>query len=81
MITETVSGRSILRYRGEPVPHEVRFRATMGGLPGYLEVCAIVAYCEPCGWRTALEGDHTAADLTRLARQHAGIEDPPEGTP
>ena len=36
MITEAVSGRSILRYRGEPVPHEVRFYG-MGalGIPGY----------------------------------------------
>ena len=72
MITEAVSGRTILRYRGEPVPHSVMFYGSFAG-DG-----AVTAWCG-CGWHTTLDGGHTAPELTRLARQHAGIEDSPEG--
>ena len=78
MITESVSGRSVLRYRGEPVPHDVRFYATNVDWP--LTDPIITARCD-CGWSVTIDGGHTAGDLARLARQHAGIEDPPEGTP
>lgn len=36
--------------------------------------CALVACCDPCGWRTRLQDGHTIADLNRLAAQHSGME-------
>ena len=66
---ETVSGRTQLRYRGEPVTHEIRWYGSRSG-------SYVIAKCEPCGWQTLLEGGHTTAELDRLARQHGGDEDP-----
>ena len=73
-LTETVSGRTIPRYRGEPVTHEVRF---YGGsvLGAVYQPRGLDARCEACGWHVTIDGGHTIADLTRLARQHAGMED------
>ncbi len=34
-LTETVSGRTILRYRGEPVTHDIRFTPATPPDPGY----------------------------------------------
>ena len=36
--------------------------------------CSLIAYCDPCGWRTRLEDGHTIADLNKLASQHSGLE-------
>jgi hypothetical protein len=53
-----------------PVQHDVRF---YGRVRDYGPAGGeIVARCEPCAWSVALEGGHSIADLTRLARQHAG---------
>ncbi len=73
-LTETVSGRTILRYRGAPVTHDIRFFGSINTLHSYRSR-GLVAECEPCGWHTIIDGGHTIAELTRLARQHAGTED------
>ena len=71
--TETVDRRTILRYRGEPVTHDVRFRGatsySVHAAPGIVAACS-------CGWEKPLEGGrYNGDDLASLARQHAGIED------
>ena len=77
MTTEAVSGRSILRYRGEPVTHKVSYRDAPAALAGY-RPRAEIASCA-CGWSAVIDGGHSARDKARLARMHAGVEDPPEG--
>ena len=73
-LTETVSGRTIPRYRGEPVTHEVRWYGVRSGETSY-RPDAIVAECEPCRAQYTLDGGHTTAELNEFARQHAGTED------
>jgi hypothetical protein len=74
-VSESVSGRDQPRHHGPPVVHDVRFYGATEGATGY-RLRAVVAECEPCAWRRVIDGGHTAADLTRLASQHAGTEDP-----
>jgi hypothetical protein len=74
-VSESVSGRDQPRWTGDPVVHDVRFYGATRGTPGY-RALSLVAECQPCHWRVTIDGGHTAADLTRLANQHAGTEDP-----
>ncbi len=74
MTAETVSGRTQERYRGEPVAHDVRFWGSARPPGAGYRQPGLTAEC-PCGWKRALDGGHTAADLTRLTRQHAGTGD------
>jgi len=71
--TETVSGRSIERYRGAPVTHDVRFYGSERRGRG--DNCMLIAECEPCDWQRLIDGGYSIAELGRLARQHAGTED------
>jgi hypothetical protein len=82
-VSESVSGRDQPRWTGEPVIHDVRYygalRPRPGGIPGLMHPWrryGLTAECEPCDWVRTTDPGHTAADLTRLAAQHAGIEDP-----
>ncbi len=59
-LTETVSGRTILRYRGAPVTHDIRFTPHRGHVPGQC----------PCGFRTILDGGHSDTRLADFARWH-----------
>ena len=76
MITETVSGRSILRYRGEPVEHEIRWRGTHIGEANYPG--GLIGECD-CGQPVHTRGGKTTVRLARADYMHAGLEDPPEG--
>ena len=67
-LTETVSGRTIPRWRGEPVTHDIRFSPASPPDPGY-RLGRTIAQC-PCGFRTILDGDHTGARLADFARWH-----------
>lgn len=70
--TEAVSSRTILRYRGEPVTH--RFRWYPARNPSYRDG-GLRGECD-CGETRTVDGGHDTADLVRLERQHAGVEDP-----
>jgi hypothetical protein len=78
LAAEPVSGRTVLRYRGEPIRHDVRFHGAVPASPPGFRPGAIVASCEPCDWRRTLDGGHTAVDLALLAAQHAGFEEAAE---
>lgn len=73
LAAEPVTGRTVLRYRGEPIIHDVRFYGSHQS--GYRPF-PLVAKCEPCGWITTIDGGHSAVDLALLAAQHAGAEEP-----
>lgn len=82
MTAELVTGRTVLRYRGEPVTHDVRVYGDVRPAPGVLpdddhpwRAHGVILECETCYCVYFLEPGHTDADLTRLARHHAGIED------
>lgn len=74
--TETVpvSGRTQPRYTGPPINHAVRWYGN-NPAPTYRHR-GLVAECEPCGWKAAVDGGHLTAELVRLAAMHAGTEDP-----
>ena len=74
--TETVSGRAIPRYHGPPIVHDLRFYGDPGDPTGGWREAGLVAECEPCNWRRRFSPGHTISELHRLARQHAGSEDP-----
>src|SRR5258708_24384321 len=67
-LTETVSGRTIPRYRGEPVTHDIQFTPADPPDPGY-RLGGTVAQ-GPCGFPTVLDGGHSAARLAGFARWH-----------
>ncbi len=67
-LTETVSGRTIPRYRGEPVTHDIRFTPATPPDPGY-RLGGTIAQC-PCGFRTILDGGHSDTRLADFARWH-----------
>jgi hypothetical protein len=74
--TETVSGRSVLRYRGDPLHHVVRFYRTGTPHPGYRDGGVLVK-CDAGDYETTIDGGHTTAELASYARQHeTGTEDP-----
>src|SRR5258708_30695338 len=63
-LTETVSGRTILRYRGAPVTHDIRFTPADPPDPGY-RLGGTVPQC-PRGVRALLDGGHPDARLAGL---------------
>src|SRR5260370_19032562 len=67
-LTETVSGRTIPRYRGEPVTHDIRFTPATPPDPGY-RLGGTVAQ-GPGGFRTILDGGPTDARLAAFPRWH-----------
>ena len=69
MITEPVSGRTQLRYRGEPVTHDVTFTPATPPVPYYRGGGTRVR-CT-CGWHTTIDSGHSDEEKARLARQHA----------
>lgn len=75
--TETVNVGSRIqpRYRGDPLPHKLRYTAPTSPMRGY-RPGALLARCDGCRWQAVIDGGHTTADLVRLERQHAGLEDP-----
>jgi hypothetical protein len=76
MITESVSGRTILRGRDtHPERHIVRYYSTRLPHPDFRDG-GIRAACDAGDLDTILDGGHTGEELHRFARQHAGIEDP-----
>ena len=68
MTADLVFGRSILRWRGQPIAHSVEFRDAPA-IPGY-RPGAQRAVCT-CGWHATIDGGHSDEDRARLARQHA----------
>ena len=73
MTTETVGGRSVLRYRGEPVTHDVHWRGTRVGEANYPG--GMVGDCD-CGQLLHVVAGYTTERLARADRMHGGTEDP-----
>ncbi len=69
-----MGGRSEPRYTGPAVVHDVTFSDADPRIPGYRPGAQAVS-CT-CGWHTVIDGGHSDEDRQRLARQHAGTEDP-----
>ncbi len=74
MSGEAVSGVYATGTGGFPGEHHVTFSDVPGILPGYRPGAQAVS-CT-CGWHTVIDGGHSDEDRERLARQHAGTEDP-----
>lgn len=70
-VIEAVSMRTIPRYRGKPVRHEIRYYRTDPASPGHRSG-GILAACV-CGTRQVLDGGHTGDELKKYADQHAGV--------
>ena len=68
---EPVTGRSIPRYKGKPVRHRLRVYGNLSGASSFHRAGLIVE-CDAGDFTTTIDGGHTAQDLARLNRQHAG---------
>jgi hypothetical protein len=66
---ETVSSRTIPRYRGEPAAHRLRWSAANRG-PEFIRG-GLIGECD-CGRNVVINGEQTVSKLVKAERQHAG---------
>ncbi len=74
-VTESVPGRTIPRYRGDPLQHAVRFFRTEIPHPERRDG-GVIARCDAGDYETVIDGGHTGRELLRFAIMHETGENP-----